>query len=160
MVLLSEPNPTDVFVDPMCGAGTIPIERAFFGPYGKIISGDVEESVIMSAKSNVDASRRSIDLALWDVSAMPLLDRSVDKIVCNLPFGKRIGSQSENQRLYSSFFREMVRVLKPGGTSVLLTSERDLIGSLVQRYRSINMRRYVRIDLLGVKAAIYVIDAY
>ena len=160
MVLLSEPSPTDVFVDPMCGAGTIPIERAFFGPYGKITGGDISEDIVMSAKSNVEASRRSIDLKLWNVSAMPLPDRSVDKIVCNLPFGKQIGSRSENQRLYSSFFREMVRVLKPGGKAVLLTSERELMKQLFQQYSSINMRRYLRIDLMGVRAYIYVIDAY
>ncbi|MFC1717448.1 methyltransferase domain-containing protein [Candidatus Poribacteria bacterium] len=160
MVLLSEPSPTDVFVDPMCGAGTIPIERAFFGPYDKITGGDISEDIVMSAKSNVEASRRSIDLELWNVSAMPLPDHSVDRIVCNLPFGKRIGSQTENQRLYSSFFKEMVRVLKPGGKAVLLTSERELMKQLFQQYRSINMRRYLRIDLLGVRAYIYVIDAY
>ncbi len=65
-----------------------------------------------------------------------------------------------NQRLYSSFFKELVRVLKPGGKAVLLTSERELMKQLFQRYSSINMRRYLRIDLLGVKAYIYVIDAY
>lgn len=160
MVLLSEPSPVDVFVDPMCGVGTIPIERALFGQYKRIIAGDVEDSIIRAAGSNVNESRRSIDLALWSVWDMPLLDHSVDKIVCNLPFGKQMGSRSENQRLYSNFFREMLRVLKPGGTAVLLTSERELISQLVQRYQSIHMRRFVKIDLLGVKAAIYVLDAY
>ncbi len=53
-----------------------------------------------------------------------------------------------------------MRVLKPGGTAVLLTSERELVEELVQRYHSINMRRYLRIDLMGVRACIYVIDAY
>jgi len=95
-----------------------------------------------------------------DVSDMPLFDGSVDKLVCNLPFGKRIGSRLENQRLYSSFFKEMLRILKPGGTAVLLTSEKELISQLVKRYQSVHMRRFVKIDLLGVKAAIYVLDAY
>ena len=125
MVLLSDPSPEDVFVDPMCGVGTIPIERAFFGPYSKITGGDISIDIIMSAKSNVEASRRAIYLEQWNASDMPLPNRSVDKIVCNLPFGKQTGSRSGNQRLYSDFFREMVRILKPGGTSVLLTSERE-----------------------------------
>jgi 23S rRNA G2445 N2-methylase RlmL len=81
MVLLSEPARTDVFVDPMCGVGTIPIERALAGPYRRIIGGDVEERVVRSARGNVDASRRSVDLALWDISAVPLRDRTIDKVV-------------------------------------------------------------------------------
>ena len=160
MVLLSEPTPGDVFVDPMCGAGTIPIERAMAGPYSRIIGGDVEKEILSAAQSNVDASRKSVELELWDVSSMPMQDQSVDRLVCNLPFGKRIGSPSENQRLYSSFFREMVRVLRPGGKAVLLTSERELMKELVQRYSSIHLKRYLKIDLLGVRAWIYVIDFY
>ena len=160
MVLLSEPTPEDVFVDPMCGAGTIPIERAMAGPYSRIIGGDVEKEILSAAQSNVDASRKSVELELWDVSSMPMQDQSVDRLVCNLPFGKRIGSPSENRGLYSSFFREMVRILKPGGKAVLLTSERELMKELVRRYSSIHLKRYLKIDLLGVRAWIYVIDFY
>ena len=160
MIMLSEPTPTDVFVDPMCGVGTILIERAMAGPYSSIIGGDVKGEILSAARSNVEASRRSVELELWDVSAIPLPNHSVDKLVCNLPFGKRIGSPSENQRLYSSFFREMVRVLRPGGKAVLLTSERELMKELVQRYSSIHLKRYLKIDLLGVRAWIYVIDFY
>lgn len=158
MILLSEPDSTDVFVDPMCGTGTIPIERALFGTYNRIIGGDVAESMIRSTRNNVEASRRVIDLALWDASAMPLRSRSVDKLVCNLPFGKKIGSHSENQKLYAAFFKEMARVVKPGGRAVLLTSERELISDLMRRYPSVNMKRYLRIDLLGVRAYIYTLN--
>jgi 23S rRNA G2445 N2-methylase RlmL len=160
MVLLSEPAPTDVFADPMCGTGTIPIERAMSGPYSRIIGGDIEEEVLTAAWDNVQASRRQVDLLLWNTLAMPLKDLSVDKLVCNLPFGKQIGSRSENQRLYSDFFREMTRILKPGGRAVLLTSERELMRELVRRYPSIHLKRYLKIDLLGIKASIYIIDAY
>ena len=160
MAMLSEPEPTDVFVDPMCGAGTILIERAISGPYGKIIGGDMNRNVVLAAQNNVDASRKSIDLDIWDASKMPLRDRSVDKVACNLPFGKRIGSQSENRRLYADFFKEMARILRPGGKAVLLTSERELIEELARRHSSINVRRYLKIDLLGIKARIYIIDAY
>ena len=160
MVQLSDPVPMDIFVDPMCGAGTIPIERALAGPYGRVIGGDVEESVVRSARNNVDASRRSVDLVLWSVSAMPLLDYTVDKVVCNLPFGKQIGSRSENQRLYSDFFKETARILRPGGKAVLLTSEQELMRKLIRQYPSMNLRRLLKIDLLGIRAYIYVIDFY
>jgi 23S rRNA G2445 N2-methylase RlmL len=158
MALLSNPSARDVFVDPMCGVGTIPIERAFAGPYRKIIASDVEESIVRAARDNADASRKAVLLATWDISAMPLQDGVVDKIVCNLPFGKRVGSHSENQILYSKFFREMVRVSKSGGRAVLLTSERELMSELIRRHSSVYMERYLRIDLLGIRAHIYVLN--
>jgi len=158
MVLLSEPKPVDIFVDPMCGAGTIPIERALAGSYRRVIGGDVEESVVRSARGNVDASRRSVDLAVWSVSAMPLRGSTVDKVVCNLPFGKQIGSRRENRALYSDFIREMVRIMKPRGRAVLLTSERELMDDLTRQHPFMNLRRHLKIDLLGLRAYIYVID--
>ena len=158
MVLLSRPTSTDVFVDPMCGAGTIAIERALDGAYGKVIGGDVEESVIRAAKSNVDASRRSVDLAMWNVSAIALKDNTVDRIVCNLPFGKQMRSRLGNQRLYANFFREAARISRPGGRAVVLTSERELASELIYRHPSIDMERYLRIDLLGIRAYIYVMN--
>jgi tRNA (guanine6-N2)-methyltransferase len=158
MALLSEPSPADVFVDPMCGAGTIVIERAMAGAYSRILGGDVEETVVKAARDNADASRKSIDLALWDVSAVPLQDDSVDKVVCNLPFGKQSGSRSGNRALYSHFFRETARILKPGGMAVLLTTETELMRELTRQYRAMHLRRYLKIDLLGLRACIYIID--
>jgi len=158
MVLLSRSTSTDVFVDPMCGAGTIAIERALAGAYRKVIGGDVEESVVRAARSNVDTSRRSVDLAVWNVSAIPLKDNTVDRIVCNLPFGKQTRSSFGNQKLYANFFREAARISRPGGKAVVLTSERELVSELIRKHSSINMERYLRIDLLGIRAYIYVMN--
>ena len=157
MVMLSEPSASDIFVDPMCGVATIPIERSFSGKYGRIIAGDIEESVINTARTNIDAAGRSFDLAVWDVSEMPVADRSVDKIVCNLPFGKQTGSHSTNQILYTAFFAEAARILKPGGKAVVLSSERSLVDDCLQRYRYLKVRKRLRINLLGLAAYIYVI---
>jgi 23S rRNA G2445 N2-methylase RlmL len=42
MVLLTEPQVDDVFLDPMAGSGTILYERMQAGPYGRILGGDIE----------------------------------------------------------------------------------------------------------------------
>ncbi|MEK7395819.1 MAG: methyltransferase [Candidatus Poribacteria bacterium] len=157
MILLSDPAPSDIFVDPMCGAGTIAIERAYANRYHLVIAGDVQESIIKSAKSNIESSRRKIDAIQWDVAFLPLQDHSVDKIVCNLPFGRQTGSQPENQKLYINFFKEIRRIMKSQGKCVLLTVERKLIDDIVFNYRSIKINRRLNIDLSGLKAYIYVL---
>ncbi len=158
MTLLSNPSPKDIFVDPMCGVGTIAIERAMAEPYRKVIAGDVAENIVRAARDNVEASRKSVDLAVWDVSALSFKNNSVDKIVCNLPFGRQIGSRARNQKLYSSFFREMVRISRPGGRAILLTSERALMLEIMGKYPSVYMERYLKIDLLGIRAYIFVLN--
>lgn len=158
MAILSEPNPNDVFVDPMCGAGTIPIERAYAGAYKAIFAGDLKEAIVHSAKGNVSESKKSIKMAVWDIFNMPLQNRSVDKVVCNLPFGKKIGSRSKNQMLYNVFFKETARILKPGGKAVLLTTEKELLQEIISQYPSMRIRRQLKIDLLGIKAFIYLIN--
>ncbi len=158
MVLLSKPIPEDIFVDPMCGAGTIAIERAFAYPYQRIIAGDVEEMSTSSAKGNIHSSRKAIDLMLWNASTMPIKDQSVDKLVSNLPFGKLSGSHTENQYLYAIFFREMKRIMKIGSRAVLLTTERDLMRDIVSRHRDVKIEKQVNVELSGLKACIYVLN--
>ena len=46
MVRLSRPHPDDVFLDPMCGAGTILLERAFVGRYRYLIGGDISTEAL------------------------------------------------------------------------------------------------------------------
>jgi len=158
MTMLSDPDPSDIFVDPMCGAGTIAIERAYAYRYQRIIAGDVQKSIIESAKDNVKSSHRAIDLMLWDVSSLPIQDHTVDKVICNLPFGKQTGSQAENQYLYTAFFREIRRIIKSKGKGILLTTERDLMNEVISKYSSVNIKRKLRIDLSGLKAYIYILN--
>ncbi|MBD3182139.1 methyltransferase domain-containing protein [Candidatus Poribacteria bacterium] len=160
MCLMSEPSPMDVFVDPMCGAGTIPMERTYAGPYKTLIAGDVEEGIIHTARENIESSRRNIYLGVWDVNAIPLTANSVDKVVCNLPFGKKIGSHLQNEEMYPDFFREMNKILKSGGMMVLLTSEKQLILGVLGNYKNMNLRQINEINLLGTQAFIFVITVF
>jgi len=158
LVLLSNPIPSDIFIDPMCGAGTISIERAFAYPYQQIIAGDISGESISSARENIRSSHKSIDLMFWNVSAIPIKDRSIDKLVSNLPFGRQTGSHSENQYLYAIFFKEMKRIMKPNGKAVLLTTERALMKNIIARYRDIKIDKQIYIEISGLRACIYVLN--
>ncbi len=162
MVALSNPAPEDRFCDPMCGAGTILAERALHSPYRELMGGDNDLEALQAAQLNLANVRYVGDqvLHLWDATSLPLRTGTVDAIVSNLPFGAQMGSHASNQPLYASFFREMVRVLRPGGRAVLLTSEKELVRDLLQAHPELGREQELLIGVLGQAARIYVLRRY
>lgn len=157
MTQLSCPEEDDVFLDPMCGSGTILIERALAGHYRQLLGGDIDPAAISATRENIGPRYKPIEITQWDASALPLDDDAVSVIVSNLPFGKQIGSQQENRTLYPALITEWNRVLRPNGRMVLLTSERDLLRRAVAQHAKLRMEREIRVLVRGMRAAIYLI---
>src|SRR5271168_4042857 len=153
---LSEPRDDDVVLDPFCGAGTVLIERAHLGKYAMLLGIDRDQGALAAARINVGARYKPIQLENWDAGALPIGAASVSKIVTNLPWGIRYGSHGENRKLYPEWFREFARVLKSGGTMVLLTAEWRLMRDL-ERSRKIAPGKIIRVSILGTPASVYVI---
>jgi tRNA (guanine6-N2)-methyltransferase len=158
MVFLSDPKPDDVFLDPMCGAGTILIERALAGRYRSLLGGDIDPTAVETSLNNIGPRYKPIRVRRWDATALPLEDASVDKVATNLPFGEQIGTHEDNVHLYPRFFREMARVVRPGGRLVTLSGERQLIRDMLSTNRELHLRQTFDILILGMPAAMYVID--
>jgi tRNA (guanine6-N2)-methyltransferase len=152
---LSEPRDDDVVLDPFCGAATILIERAHLGRYQMLIGTDRDPAALEAARANVGPRYQPIRLECSDAGALPLDDASVDKIVTNLPWGRRFGSHPENRKRYPRWIAEMQRVLKPGGTMVMLTAETRLMRELETR-GAFRLSSVTRVSVLGTAAAIYV----
>ena len=89
LVWLSKIEATDTFVDPMCGAGTILIERAQAGRYAQIYGGDLRDEAVSAALTNIGNKYKPITVQAWDARDLPFDSQTIDKIVCNLPFGKQ-----------------------------------------------------------------------
>ncbi len=152
---LSSPHDDDIVLDPFCGAGTILIERAHLGRYVMLIGSDRDRAALAAAETNVGNRYKPIQLENWDAAALPLADRSVNAIVTNLPWGIRYGTHGENRKLYPRWFAEFDRVLKSGGTMVLLTAEWRLMRDL-ERGRKIGPVKTYRVSILGTPATIYI----
>jgi len=155
MVILAEPRDDDVFLDPMCGAGTILIERGEHGRYRQLLGGDIDSEAAAAARTNIGPKYKPIEIREWDATDLPLPDGAVTRIVCNLPFGRKIGSRWENQELYRGFVEEAVRVLQPGGVMVLLTSDRRLLAGTLKDRGELELERIYPIFVLGQKAFIF-----
>lgn len=157
MVRLSRPHPEDVFLDAMCGAGTILLERAFMGRYRYLIGGDISTDALDATVVNFGRQHQPRQFFHWDARTLPLRANTVDKIVCNLPFGETIGNVSQLTNLYRHCLREYERVLRPRGRMVLLTSQHMLLEDELKQRRSLRVTQRLTVDVRGMRAQMSVV---
>jgi 23S rRNA G2445 N2-methylase RlmL len=127
MVRLADLRPGLAVIDPMCGVGTIlaeTLERSRLDGNKSLFlaGGDIDLEAVKSAEPNLRSLGR-VHLHQWDARALPLPDESIDRVLCNPPFGKQLGTPETIGPLYRQSLREFDRVLKPRGKAVLLVSE-------------------------------------
>ncbi|CAD6191910.1 unnamed protein product [Caenorhabditis auriculariae] len=134
MVALAKTKPDDIVLDPLCGGGSIPLEGSLAFPDRVFFGGDNHPLALERCRENHDYNKKklantssTVNFFQWDAAALPLKDDSVDAIVTDLPFGKKIGSKKNNQGLYTLLFEEWARVVRPGGSVVALTSDKRSI---------------------------------
>lgn len=123
LVGLTQPQDDDVFLDPFCGDGLLLHERKLFGPFRHLWGANEQSAQVVAAEANLKPKRShslppNITLATWVDLKLPLEDASVDKIATSL---------LDIEIKLVSVFKEMARVLRPGGTAVVLSSEYDKI---------------------------------
>lgn len=152
---LSEPAADDVVLDPLCGAGTVLIERAHLGRYKLLIGSDRDDGALAAAQTNVGPRYKPIELHPWDAAALPLHDASVSKVITNLPWGIRHGSHEENRRAYPRIAAELKRVVHPGGLVVMLTGETRLMSDVLRR-SGLRAEKILHVSILGARASVYV----
>ena len=156
MVWLSQPQPNDIFLDPMCGAGTILLERAVTERYRYLIGGDLSEEALDVTQNNFGRQHRPRQFFHWDVKKLPLKPNTIDKIVCNL----QIPDTKEDVSHLTNFYRQSINqfesVLKPGGKMVLLTLKPALIDKILNQQNSLKVRQEVGVDVSGKRGRIFV----
>jgi tRNA (guanine6-N2)-methyltransferase len=159
MVRLAGIDPDDVFLDPMCGTGTILLERAVAGRYKLLLGGDVSQDAVNATLANFGPRHKPWEIRVWDATKLPLADASVSKVVTNLPWGRQISEQSALPSLYSEFLSEAERVLTEHGRIVVLTSEWDLFKKVVHAKAGLMLAKSVSdIEILGRRADIFVLE--
>jgi 23S rRNA G2445 N2-methylase RlmL len=162
MVRLADLKPGQTVLDPMCGAGTLLAEALLFArahrsdggePWSLTLEGgDIDASHARAATANLSRFGE-IRPAIWDARELPLADASVDRILCNPPFGKQLASAEEIGPLYRQAVREMDRVLRPGGRAVLIVSDTAALQQAVSA-AGWHQQRRVNLRVLGQRASI------
>uniref|UniRef100_A0A672UM33 U6 snRNA (guanine-N(2))-methyltransferase THUMPD2 n=1 Tax=Strigops habroptila TaxID=2489341 RepID=A0A672UM33_STRHB len=123
MASLAEISAGAFVLDPMCGLGTILLEAAKEWPVTCYWGADVSDSQLEGADVNIRTAglMDKIELLKASVKAVPLPSESFDAVISDIPFGKKFKITKDIQIL-PDILQEMERVLRVGGTVVLLLS--------------------------------------
>ncbi|XP_054831131.1 tRNA (guanine(6)-N2)-methyltransferase THUMP3 [Eublepharis macularius] len=171
MLRLCEPQPADIIIDPMCGTGAIPIEGAAEWPNCFHVAGDNNPQAVKRTANNISSLLRQIhskesssgskpiDSIQWDICSLPLRTGSVDVIVTDMPFGKRIGSKKKNWDLYPACLMEMGRICRPRtGRAVLLTQDRKCFAKALSKMGHLWRKSHtIWVNVGGLHAAVYLL---
>ncbi|MEW2356458.1 methyltransferase domain-containing protein [Spirillospora sp. NPDC029432] len=117
MAVLAEIRPGHTVLDPCCGAGTPLIEAALLQPGARCRGFDIAREAVDASRANAEGL--GIEFRRGDATALPLPDGSVDRVVSNPPWGRQVGRHGH----LPGWWREVRRVLAPGGAAVVLTPD-------------------------------------
>ena len=93
----------------------------------------------------------------WDVYHLPLRTASIDCLVTDLPFGKKIGSRERNLFLYPKALSEMARVCRLNGKAVLLTQHKQAMWKAVSKSPNWKLCQCTKINMGGLNVNVYLL---
>ena len=147
MLQMADIKPYEVVYDPMCGVGSVPIEvgtnvdylpnLAFgsdiFGPCLRSFEGNLETFRKFGRPNQRQLELSHVNMFQADATNLPLRDSSIDCIISDLPFGKRIGSKKSNREIFLPFFNDLARVTRPeNGRAVVMTTDRQGVRQAIE----------------------------
>lgn len=175
----SQPSQEELRVlDPCCGSGTLLFERALLEealmekaslqrPARLSLYGfDIEQRAIRAAKANEKAFetqgqkgmriRKRFRFAIADLETLSF-EKPFDEIYANLPFGNRVGSHQDNQRLYQALIRRLPQWLLPEGIACLYTMEGSLLEGLIRQEPALEFLEVRRVFAGGLEPKAYLL---
>lgn len=159
LIRLAKVRDGDRLLDPCAGVATIPVIDALVRPDGLGMAIDSDTESVEVAIVNV-ASRdlgERVEVERGDATRLDLPDQIADRVVADLPFGRKVGSNSGNRELYPAILREIGRVLVPGGRAVLLSDDKRTFEDAVRRDRRLKVVGERTIRYNGVSPSAYTI---
>jgi len=133
MVLLTEPDPDDVFLDPLCGTtgGALLRERELVAPYDGLIGVENAPRVLAKVRETL-AATPDLTLHRRPPTALDLSAGTVDAAAALL---RGPGLPDDSERFYTEIVESLAQVVKPGGRVVLGVVEARLMTAVLRAER-------------------------
>ncbi|MBR4435496.1 MAG: methyltransferase domain-containing protein [Clostridia bacterium] len=148
-------------IDPCCGSGTLLIERGLLSPCDSLTGVDIAHRAVDAARINADAAAvlYGIKQAKFIVNDILRFEakRPYDELICNLPFGNRVGDHSSCERLYKGLIDKLPSMLKKGGVAILYTMEFTLLKNLIRENGRIELLSQGRTEAGGLTPMIFIL---
>lgn len=160
MIALSQPEPTDRFLNMMCGSGTLLVERLAYGPAAVAVGVDIEVDALRGTLKNTEQGdiSRYVLLLATDATQLPFLENSFNVICADLPWGQLVGTHEQNNDIYPRFLQEAARVAIPLARLIVLTHEISLFERVLQNFSDVwQIEEVVKVFQGGLHPRIYVL---
>jgi SAM-dependent methyltransferase len=154
---LLKAEPRHVVLDPFCGSGTNLLHVHAMSGAMPVVGTDRDRGALKAAAANLRRAGVPCHLAAADATALPFPDGSVDRVVANLPFGKRVGSHHRNAELYPAFLRELSRIMAAKGRAVLLTEDKRLLRTWARRAPGLRPVKEIVLESGGAHPSAFVL---
>lgn len=116
-------------LDPCCGAGTLLVEAHHTVPGLALTGLDLDPAALRAARSNT--AGLPVRIGRGDAGELPFADGSVDRVLCNPPWGEQVAPLGVLARRPERWWHELARVLAGDGCAVLLLPDaRGLVSAL------------------------------
>jgi 23S rRNA G2445 N2-methylase RlmL len=159
--LVRSSETAEVF-DPVCGSGTLLVERAMLDGRTRLRGRDISATAVGAARANVKAAgfERRIEIGSGDAHDGASW-RACDEVLANLPWGNRTRQgHAELPRLYGAITEHLAAHLRPGGRAVLYSASAQVLEAAIARHKSrFAIERRQRIFGGGVWATAFIVRA-
>jgi len=119
-------------IDPMCGAGTIPIEARRANPRLDVSAADWDAETVQVAREAASEHGVELEVLLADARSLgETRPAAFDYIVTDPPYGVRQARRTSMSRLYGALLASFERALAPTGKlALLVVKRRTFLGAL------------------------------
>jgi 23S rRNA G2445 N2-methylase RlmL len=162
MIELTYPTPDDHFLNIMCGSGTLLIERLLKMTAQLTVGIDIDDWAISRSVENLEASHQSdnVTLSKMDATQTSFAPNTFNKIVADLPYGQKIGSQEDNPQLYAATLLEAAHIGTPDARLVVITHHMKSFETALDDQLEWQLERSLQVNQGGLHPKIYVLTKY
>ena len=145
-----------IVLDPFCGSGTLLFELEKIAPGATLLGVDVSDQALSAARVNAKAARSKSRFIQKDI--LKFVPREpFDLVLCNMPFGNRVGTHATNEVLYRGFVRLLPCLLSPGGIAVLYTMEYQLLKACLKQEKHLSFVTSMQTEAGGLNPRVTVV---